>query len=290
MNYQTYFDAEMCKTQCDGMGATCTAFAYRPGGADVEHREQRCLLYSGGPYTTRNKQTDNSGLKAKCWAKELKEILIGSSAANTRTVTTDEALKDCPKWIAKEATTDPKHGQFKSKAGKCLDASQRDMDGGKVHMWDCDVNNQNQQWTYTGENGASSGLLKAQYGRCLDASERNKEGGKVHIWSCNSANQNQIWSYDTSKNGQMKATHGICLDASERNKVGGKVHMWTCDTNNANQQWEYSGTTSQTFTKWMGTDTYPDQFKITTSGKQVTAQRLDAPGGWGMDLKIACTK
>merc|ERR1711937_1008853 len=32
--------------------------------------------------------------------------------------------------------------------GICLDASERNSNGGKVHMWECNRMNQNQQWLY----------------------------------------------------------------------------------------------------------------------------------------------
>ena len=47
-----------------------------------------------------------------------------------------------------------KSGQIKATHGKCLDASQRNRNGGKVHMWQCNVSNKNQQWTYVGIKGA----------------------------------------------------------------------------------------------------------------------------------------
>lgn len=129
----------------------------------------------------------------------------------------------------------PQTGQVKAIHGKCLDASQRNTNGGKVWMWDCDANNQAQQWTYT----ASAKQIKATHGKCLDAGQRNTNGGKVHMWDCNANNQNQQWTYTASAK-QIKATYGKCLDASQRNTGGGKVHMWDCDTNNQNQQWVIS--------------------------------------------------
>lgn len=125
--------------------------------------------------------------------------------------------------------------QIKATHGLCLDASQRGSTGGKVHMWGCDTNNLNQQWTYN----ASTGQIKAIHGICLDASQRSTRGGKVHMWGCNTNNPNQQWTYNAST-GQIKNRRGICLDASRRNTYGGKVHMWTCDTNNPNQQWTLS--------------------------------------------------
>lgn len=116
--------------------------------------------------------------------------------------------------------------------GICLDASERNSNGGKVHMWECNRMNQNQQWLYD----ISSNQIKSLDGKCLDASERNSNGGKVHMWDCDTNNWNQQWQY-TPSTGQIKNMHGKCLDASERNSNGGKVHMWDCDPTNQNQQW-----------------------------------------------------
>ena len=123
--------------------------------------------------------------------------------------------------------------EIKATHGKCLDASQRNKKGGKVHMWKCNKNNDNQQWSYN----PGTKQIKATHGKCLDASQRNKKGGKVHMWGCNPNNKNQQWDYNPGTK-QIKATHGKCLDASQRNKKGGKVHMWECNPNNKNQQWE----------------------------------------------------
>jgi hypothetical protein len=81
--------------------------------------------------------------------------------------------------------------QIKAVHGICLDASQRNTRGGKVHMWSCDTSNQNQQWVYN----SGTGQIKALEGnnKCLDASERNRNGGHVHLWDCDTNNQNQQW-------------------------------------------------------------------------------------------------
>jgi hypothetical protein len=79
--------------------------------------------------------------------------------------------------------------QIKSKQGICLDASERNRNGGKVHMWSCDTNNANQHWVYN----AQTGQIKSKQGICLDASQRNRNGGKVHMWSCDTNNVNQQW-------------------------------------------------------------------------------------------------
>ena len=128
---------------------------------------------------------------------------------------------------------DPPNSLIKATHGICLDASQRSRNGGKVHMWNCNPNNKNQQWNYNSD----TKQIKATHGLCLDASQRNNRGGKVHMWNCDPNNKNQQWDYNSSTK-QIKATHGKCLDASQRSRRGGKVHMWDCNPNNKNQQWE----------------------------------------------------
>ena len=41
---------------------------------------------------------------------------------------------------------DPATGQIRSDLGGCLDASERQTNGGKVLMWPCNSGNVNQQW------------------------------------------------------------------------------------------------------------------------------------------------
>lgn len=105
---------------------------------------------------------------------------------------------------------------IKNRDGICLDASQRNRRGGKVHMWNCNEKNKNQMWTYN----RITGQIRNNHGICLDASQRNLRGGKVHMWTCNTQNKNQMWDYDHTS-GQIKNKHGICLDASQRGKRGG---------------------------------------------------------------------
>lgn len=39
---------------------------------------------------------------------------------------------------------------------------------------------------------------------------------------------------------------------------------------------------------WLGSDTYPDIFSVSTSGSSVSVTRLDHNGGWDMNLRIEC--
>jgi len=200
----------------------------------------------------------NSAANAKAWTKayHMLCVLDGKSANRCSVPRVPKChVPSMPNWVARTKCSSPsppapkrpppppppappasKFGLIKNKHGKCLDASQRNKKGGKVHMWSCNTGNKNQQWKYR----AATTQIKNVHGICLDASQRNRQGGLVHMWTCNTGNKNQQWKY-TASTGQIKNLHGKCLDASQRNKQGGKVHMWSCNTGNYNQQWHYGG-------------------------------------------------
>merc|ERR1712139_147153 len=132
-----------------------------------------------------------------------------------------------------------RNSQIRLRAGYCLDASQRNRSGGKVHMWPCNTRNWNQQWNYN----SVTGLIQNSHGVCLDASQRNRQNGKVHMWGCSSRNWNQKWVYNTH-NGQIKNRYGICLSvqgAAQRKRAGGVVSMSSCRAGYADQKWTISG-------------------------------------------------
>jgi len=116
--------------------------------------------------------------------------------------------------------------------GLCLDASQRNTNRAKVHMWTCDAANKSQQWEFD----SATGQVKNVHGICLDASQRSSNGGKVHMFACDTYNKNQQWAFNVTT-GQIRAIHGKCLDSPQRHIIGGKVHMWDCSIANKNQQW-----------------------------------------------------
>lgn len=177
--------------------------------------------------------------------------------------------------------------RIKIRNGNCLDASERNKNGGKVHLWTCDASNKNQRWRYQHSwrgrtlqerrgrqscsgKGFNDALIRSTHtggnGKCLDASQRNTDGGKVHMWACDEDNINQFWTYKKySADGpsilQQSSSFRfdmvdntrwhMCLDATgSHNSPGGKVHMWKCDYHNANQKWEIG------YQKW---ETMPPQ-------------------------------
>jgi len=132
-------------------------------------------------------------------------------------------------WRPANATT----VALQNRDGVCLDAKQRNQNGGVVQMWACDPTNLNQLWNVD----VKTGLIKNRDGICLDSSEHNSQpGGAVLMWACDPTNRNQQWRFDPA-NGLISSAVGSCLDASERQTNGGKVLMWPCDASNKNQQW-----------------------------------------------------
>jgi len=138
-------------------------------------------------------------------------------------------LYGCGRGQARPPTLNMTTMMIQNVDGVCLDAKERNQNGGVVQMWDCDPTNLNQLWGYDGQ----SGLIKNIDGLCLAASV-----GRVLTWACDPTDKNQQWQIDKDiEPRQIRLRHGICLDASERSSNGGKVLMWTCDVNNVNQQW-----------------------------------------------------
>jgi hypothetical protein len=178
---------------------------------------------------TFSERDGRSGIVLKWSGPGIAEQVIPESAFRDSVVDQDRQYIGCVTTKVPGAG----NGRIKNWHGICLDASQRNRRGGRVHMWTCNSRNKNQQWIHD----ASTGQIKNKHGICLDASQRNTRGGKVHMWTCNTNNNNQQWVYDVST-GQIKNQHGICLDASQRNRRGGLVHMWTCNTSNKNQQFK----------------------------------------------------
>ncbi len=177
----------------------------------------------------------------------------------------------------------PPNSMIKATHGICLDASQRSRNGGKVHMWNCNPNNKNQQWNYNSD----TKQIKATHGLCLDASQRNNRGGKVHMWNCNPNNKNQQWDYNSSTR-QIKATHGKCLDASQRSQRGGKVHMWDCNPNNKNQQWELNSQQSQVSSTNPPNTLQVSSCAVPYSGKLQLSETLGIFNIFGEDKIVQC--
>merc|ERR1711871_1773841 len=114
----------------------------------------------------------NSAANAKAWTKahHMLCVLDGKSANRCSVPRVPKChAPSMPNWVVRTKCSSPsppapkrpppppppappasKFGLIKNKHGKCLDASQRNKQGGKVHMWSCNTGNWNQQWQYSG--------------------------------------------------------------------------------------------------------------------------------------------
>ena len=108
-----------------------------------------------------------------------------------------------------------------------VDAAQQHANGGRVQLWACNGQDQ-QQWTLT------AGRVVSLAGKCLDVNlpEIHNNGGRVQVWDCNGSIQ-QRWALSS---GQLRNAGGKCLDvdAASLKQNGTPVRVWDC--NGATQQ------------------------------------------------------
>lgn len=80
-------------------------------------------------------------------------------------------------------------GLLMNRFGRCLDAFQRNQNGGRIRLMSCDGANPNQQWNFD----PTTGQLKSRSGLCFASPTPNQDGGKVWTWSCNATDAGQQW-------------------------------------------------------------------------------------------------
>lgn len=100
---------------------------------------------------------------------------------------------------------DPTSGLLKHMGGgKCLDASQRNVLEGRIHLWDCDASNEqprNQMWDWL-----DTKQMKNRYGLCMDAPHPDHVGTHVHMWTCRTDLSNQRWLFQDIDGGTTSTT------------------------------------------------------------------------------------
>ena len=109
---------------------------------------------------------------------------------------------------------------------RCLDGNS-DSNGGKVHMWNCEML-ANQQWEYD----PSKMQIKRRSGgtaRCLQG-DPSTDGGKVEMQECDTSSYRQQWRYGEGKKLCLLSNYQNpfqikCLQGDARSN-GGHVHMW----------------------------------------------------------------
>ncbi|MGE3690019.1 MAG: RICIN domain-containing protein [Novosphingobium sp.] len=120
--------------------------------------------------------------------------------------------------------------------GKCMDLvdTQRTSQGGRIQVWDC-KSNANQEWGYY----ARQGQIISGSGMCLEAAGSSK-GAAVRTFGCDGRPE-QRWRRQRLENRMYAFVNdatGMCLDAARptaRNN-GGRVIQWDCHFG-ATQSW-----------------------------------------------------
>jgi len=140
------------------------------------------------------------------------------------------AHSTCTSWdqtqcgAPREPCDGPAPRPFVSGGGLCLDvdAASQHVNGGKVQVWACN-NQDQQQWTL------SAGRIVSLAGKCLDAdlAGLHTNGGRVQVWDCNGSVQ-QHWM---PQGRTLRSGGGKCLDVNvgQLKQNGGYVQVWDCN-------------------------------------------------------------
>ncbi|TYZ59090.1 hypothetical protein PybrP1_007210 [[Pythium] brassicae (nom. inval.)] len=127
----------------------------------------------------------------------------------------------------------------------CLDAYEK-WDGGRVHVWECNPKEGNQQWRLD----AATGQLKhmTHQGFCLDADQTT---GKVALYWCHLSNNNQVWRKVSSAAKGVRLhselTSDAVLEPKDMNAIFGER-----STTRDSQQWFWDPAGKRIVSKWLG--------------------------------------
>ncbi|NVJ60997.1 MAG: ricin-type beta-trefoil lectin domain protein [Gammaproteobacteria bacterium] len=118
---------------------------------------------------------------------------------------------------------------------KCLDATGQHIDGKKVVMWDCDLNNRNQNW-YMDDNGQIRSATTFQ--QCLQPTNGDiLSGTSVELWKCSENETSQQFTRFLGNTIRPVDNIDLCLEVEGANTGNGaKLILMDCH-GNASQQW-----------------------------------------------------
>jgi len=160
--------------------------------------------------------------------------LLSTSRTDFSTLETSqvdtEDVKNASELIAFQAERLIGDGHVKNKHGICLNTEERDLEGGKVDMMECEPGNAGEQWIYT----PSTKQLKNKEGICLDAPK--EMGNGVVMWTCHQSREAQQWVYNSST-GLLRNKNDVCLAAPEPGVKGSKLQTASCNETAQSQQW-----------------------------------------------------
>jgi len=83
--------------------------------------------------------------------------------------------------------------QLKANPDKCLQKMNPDWENGNpIHLWDCDVDKDNESWIYDAQTGQIR--AKANPDKCLHKKNSDWENGNpIHLWDCGVDKNNESW-------------------------------------------------------------------------------------------------
>ncbi|GAB9473627.1 hypothetical protein Gpo141_00010776 [Globisporangium polare] len=165
----------------------------------------------------------------------------------------------------------------------CLDAYEA-WDGGRVHVWACNANEANQQWTMDASTGQLKHLTHA--GFCLDADQST---GKVSLYWCHLDNNNQVWrKVSNVAKGvviQSATSTGAVLEPTTQDTVVGLAA-----SNSDGQQWFWDAAAKRFVSKWR--NECLDAYEAWEGGRVHTYQCIDGEGNqtWTYDANTNSLK
>lgn len=134
---------------------------------------------------------------------------------------------------------------------KCIDTTGAFNNGKAVHMWDCNLNNRNQNWFLDDKGYIHSAT---NFSKCLDPRDGALvEGARLQLWDCVSTAYHQRFKMYPDDTLRPVNAPDLCVDIEGANKNNGaQLHLWRCNEN-ANQRWYSFSHVRNGLTKCMDT-------------------------------------
>ncbi|WP_077338252.1 RICIN domain-containing protein [Pseudocolwellia agarivorans] len=128
-------------------------------------------------------------------------------------------------------------------SNKCLDTKGSMINGGEYHQWGCNINNANQQFTFTHLGNSEYAITSNKSGLCVELKDANTaNGATVHQWVCNHSENKQRWKLADKGDGYYEIRSKVsnkCLDvAGQQTNNGAAFNQWNCFNGN-NQRFTF---------------------------------------------------
>jgi len=107
----------------------------------------------------------------------------------------------------------------------------------KFHLWNCDRNSTNQQFTY---DAATKQLKNPNKNLCVDDGGGTLNGQtEFHLWDCDKNNTNQQFEYDSNSKMFKNPNKSKCMDDGGGTRAGQtQIHLFDCAPGHVNQTFE----------------------------------------------------